>query len=139
MIQALPSHEAPATQRLSPRQPALLIGFSLWPLALPRVSAALKADRARRIAELLEKLGDLRKMTKPVRTGSGFPVVQSFTWLLTIALFLIPVVGRTQERDDDHEHDHHLHFSHPLVTESPSPDTKIRLDYLATNISGGPG
>lgn len=35
--------------------------------------------------------------------------------------------------DDDHdEHEGHLHFSHPLVTESPSPDTKLRLDYLWT-------
>lgn len=25
-----------------------------------------------------------------------------------------------------------MHFSHPLVTESPSPDTKLRLDYLWT-------
>jgi hypothetical protein len=33
------------------------------------------------------------------------------------------------EHDDDHEHGH-LHFSHPMVTESPSPDTKLRLDYL---------
>ena len=23
-----------------------------------------------------------------------------------------------------------LHFSHPLISESPSPDTKIRLDYF---------
>ncbi len=23
-----------------------------------------------------------------------------------------------------------LHFSHPLVSESPSPDTKVRLDYF---------
>ncbi len=28
-----------------------------------------------------------------------------------------------------HRHDEELHFSHPLVTESPTPDTKVRLDY----------
>lgn len=31
--------------------------------------------------------------------------------------------------DDDHDHGG-LHFSHPLVTESPSPDTKVRFDAL---------
>lgn len=29
-----------------------------------------------------------------------------------------------------HEHSHGLHFSHPLVAESPTPDRKVRLDYL---------
>lgn len=32
---------------------------------------------------------------------------------------------------DDHHGD--LHFQHPLVTESPSPDTKLRLDYSMAN------
>ena len=39
-----------------------------------------------------------------------------------------------QEHDDDHDHDHghhgKLHFSHPLIVESPSPDTKVRFDYF---------
>jgi hypothetical protein len=29
-----------------------------------------------------------------------------------------------------HHHDDELHFSHPLITESPSPDTKVRFDYF---------
>ena len=29
-----------------------------------------------------------------------------------------------------HHHDEELHFSHPLITESPSPDTKVRFDYF---------
>ena len=29
-----------------------------------------------------------------------------------------------------------LHFSHPLISESPSPDTKIRLDYFFMDIEG---
>ena len=29
-----------------------------------------------------------------------------------------------------------LHFSHPLVSESPSPDTKVRLDYSFSNEPG---
>lgn len=30
----------------------------------------------------------------------------------------------------DEEHEKHLHFAHPLIGETPSPDTKIRLDYF---------
>ena len=36
-------------------------------------------------------------------------------------------VAGAQAHEDDHGHDH-LHFSHPLLTESPSPDSKLRLD-----------
>ncbi|HEY3134093.1 MAG TPA: hypothetical protein VGJ47_05630 [Gemmatimonadaceae bacterium] len=77
-------------------------------------------------------------MAKPIRADSGFRVARSRPWLLTIAFLVIAVVAQAQEPDEDHEHGY-LHFSHPLVTESPSPDTKIRLDYIATNISDGPG
>lgn len=37
---------------------------------------------------------------------------------------------------DHHEHDE-LHFSHPLIGESPSPDTKIRFDYFYRRIRSG--
>ena len=37
---------------------------------------------------------------------------------------------------EDHAHPGGLHFSHPLITESPSPDTKIRLDYFFLNVDG---
>ncbi|NUQ20201.1 MAG: hypothetical protein HOQ09_04495 [Gemmatimonadaceae bacterium] len=40
------------------------------------------------------------------------------------------------DHDDDHHHEH-LHFSHPLVTESPSPDTKLRVDYLWARSGAG--
>lgn len=53
----------------------------------------------------------------------------------SLALVTLSTIGRAQAPapDDDHDHDHgRLHFSHPLVTESPSPDTKLRLDYLWT-------
>jgi hypothetical protein len=53
--------------------------------------------------------------------------------LLVATLVLIPYAGmQAQEHDDDHDH---LHFSHPLVTESPSPDTKLRLDFLGVRAS----
>lgn len=46
-----------------------------------------------------------------------------------------------QEENGGHvpatSHDQQLHFSHPLVGETPSPDTKIRLDYLFGNLEGG--
>ncbi len=50
--------------------------------------------------------------------------------LIVITVLAVPsaVVAQEHEHDDHHAH---LHFSHPLVTESPSPDTKIRFDYAA--------
>jgi len=46
----------------------------------------------------------------------------------------LPAAGEHRDAHHDAHHDEHghLHFSHPLVTESPSPDTKLRLDYLWT-------
>lgn len=35
----------------------------------------------------------------------------------------------------DHDHGGPLHFAHPIFTESPSPDTKLRLDYLFRRIT----
>lgn len=35
----------------------------------------------------------------------------------------------------DEDQEKRLHFEHPLITETPSPDTKIRLDYGFTNRS----
>ena len=46
-----------------------------------------------------------------------------------------------QEQQEEHppgEAGHHqegLHFSHPLITESVSPDTKIRIDYTFVNLA----
>jgi hypothetical protein len=49
-----------------------------------------------------------------------------------VVVLVLPLTElKAQVHDDDHGHDH-LHFSHPMVTESPSPDTKIRLDYLGS-------
>lgn len=50
-------------------------------------------------------------------------------------LIILPRLARAQDdhhENEDHEDHHHapVHFSHPLFTESPSPDTKLRLDYL---------
>ena len=44
----------------------------------------------------------------------------------TLLLILLCANSPAQHHDDDHE----LHFSHPLIVESPSPDSKVRLDYF---------
>lgn len=57
-------------------------------------------------------------------------VVLPCTFVL-LAAALNPTAAAAQENDHDADHDHDhgvLHFSHPMVTESPSPDTKFRLD-----------
>jgi len=35
-----------------------------------------------------------------------------------------------------HAHERRLHFSHPLIAESPSPDTKVRMDYFFSDETG---
>lgn len=57
----------------------------------------------------------------------------SIAALLTMAF--LPVAASAQE-DCDHVH-HGLHFSHPLFTESISPDTKVRLDFWKAWQSAG--
>lgn len=51
--------------------------------------------------------------------------------LLTVVLISIPMSAQ-----GDHDHDGHsrLHFAHPMIAETPSPDTKIRLDYFYKNL-----
>ncbi len=58
-------------------------------------------------------------------------------WSLILLVILMHGVGpRIATAQEDHEHEepsetHHrgLHFSHPLFTESVTPDTKVRLDF----------
>jgi hypothetical protein len=52
------------------------------------------------------------------------------------ACAVIPLEVAAQEEEHDHGHEEgHLHFAHPIFTESPSPDTKLRLDYLFRQIT----
>ncbi|MFN2603404.1 MAG: hypothetical protein ABR582_11685 [Gemmatimonadaceae bacterium] len=45
-------------------------------------------------------------------------------------------VAQAEEHEHgEHEHEGLLHFAHPIFTESPSPDTKLRLDYLFRQIT----
>lgn len=66
-----------------------------------------------------------------------------FTCLLAaaaIASLSVPAAAQHADRDDDHDHGHdYLHFSHPLITESPSPDTKVRLDAAFESSDVPPG
>jgi hypothetical protein len=50
----------------------------------------------------------------------------------TFILALVAGISFGQDTDSGHhddDHHHGLHFSHPLITESASPDTKLRFDY----------
>ena len=47
--------------------------------------------------------------------------------LIAVSAALSPAVRAQDAHDEDHGHGY-LHFSHPLITESPSPDTKLRFD-----------
>jgi hypothetical protein len=62
------------------------------------------------------------------------------TFLLGISL-LCAAFPSTLLAQEEHEHGDHehagLHFSHPLLNESPSPDTKLRLDYQWARIGSG--
>ena len=73
-------------------------------------------------------------MFKPNLFGSGQRRAFIRCLLLIAPTILLPT-GSCIAQDHDEDHDH-LHFSHPLVTESPTPDTKIRLDFIAFRVSG---
>lgn len=67
--------------------------------------------------------------------------MSNMTYKLIFLNFILAVVlasaGTLQAfAHEDHAHPGGLHFSHPLITESPSPDTKIRLDYFFLNVDG---
>ncbi len=80
-------------------------------------------------------------MSNPNLSGSELNGAYSRRLLLVTTFWLIPFAGmQAQEHENDHDHDHdYLHFSHPLVTESPSPDTKLRFDYLGARTSDPTG
>jgi hypothetical protein len=71
-------------------------------------------------------------MSCPSLFGSGVRGALSRCSILITVLLLTPVSGvGAQHHADEHEI---LDFSHPLVTESPTPDTKFRLDYVRTRV-----
>ena len=66
-----------------------------------------------------------------------FNLLKSKT-IFTLLLFTIFIAAGSNLllADDRGSHKQGLHFAHPLITESPSPDTKIRLDYIFKEIEG---
>lgn len=73
-------------------------------------------------------------MSDFIRTRGGSYMLRCL-WLSTATVL---VVSRPAAAQEPHGHDHPspLHFSHPIFTESPSPDTKLRLDYLFVKAGG---
>jgi hypothetical protein len=49
---------------------------------------------------------------------------------LLAALGTVSLLAETGYCQSHHHEEEELHFSHPLIVESPSPDTKIRFDYF---------
>lgn len=72
-------------------------------------------------------------MTKHLRV---LHVIAGISINVFASMAVTPLNASAQDHDasDDH-HKAPLHFSHPLFTESPTPDTKIRLDYLYANLA----
>lgn len=58
-----------------------------------------------------------------------------FIALLVFVMSLVNA-GFTSAHEGESHAKKGLHFSHPLITESPSPDTKIGLDYFFMNVEG---
>ncbi len=59
--------------------------------------------------------------------------------LFLIVSILFQLISFKTEALADHSKtnlDNWLHFSHPLIAESPSPDTKIRFDYFFLDVDG---
>lgn len=54
-----------------------------------------------------------------------------------LAVLIFPAHAVAQHHEDDDHHHGTLHFTHPLVTESPSPDTKARVDQLWYRLGEG--
>jgi len=73
-------------------------------------------------------------MLKEVKTNNIIVVLVLF-WLC----FAMEKV-KAQEHSFQGYHDNsELHFSHPLVAESPTPDTKVRFDYFFASVPGKDG
>ena len=58
----------------------------------------------------------------------------SIRYVFCILVLVLAVPAAVRADDHDHAGDHEagqatLHFAHPLISESPSPDTKVRADY----------
>jgi len=64
----------------------------------------------------------------------AFNIAPRVLAMLLAVLFLNQSSGHCQSH---HHEEEELHFSHPLIVESPSPDTKIRFDYFYRRFRNG--
>jgi hypothetical protein len=56
---------------------------------------------------------------------------------LAMVLFAASCLGHSVQAQSHHHEEEELHFSHPLIAESPSPDTKVRFDYFYRRFRDG--
>src|SRR6185437_2541666 len=65
-----------------------------------------------------------------------YPLISGLRMLV---IFFAPLLlGQPPAQCQSHHHEEEeLHFSHPLIVESPSPDTKIRFDYFYRRLRDG--
>lgn len=51
-------------------------------------------------------------------------------WIVALAVVIAAAEAQAEGGEAAHSHRAPIHFSHPLIAESPSPDNKIRGDYV---------
>ncbi len=78
-------------------------------------------------------------MTKILNIANLKNICSVVTFATFVHLFVSGGMARAQEHASHSHTAADLHFSHPLVAESPSPDTKLRLDYFFANEPGEEG
>ncbi|RMF70097.1 MAG: hypothetical protein D6740_08750 [Alphaproteobacteria bacterium] len=64
------------------------------------------------------------------------PTFRAAGVIMLVALVAIPAGPATAHEDHGAGGHGFLHFSHPLFTESPSPDTKLRVDWFFARLVG---
>ncbi|MGH7406371.1 MAG: hypothetical protein ACREJA_10905, partial [Candidatus Methylomirabilales bacterium] len=65
----------------------------------------------------------------------GWEVRATAPLVWAVLTLTVPAAAQSEYSDGPSRHEG-LHFSHPLITESVSPDTKLRLDYLWRRLGG---
>ena len=55
-------------------------------------------------------------------------------WLSLVLVLVVPLGVASAQEQAEADHHEGLHFSHPLIAESVSPDTEVRLDYAFADL-----
>ena len=65
------------------------------------------------------------------------PVIRVLSYIFILfSLLFSSFTYAEEDHHEDHDHWDRYHFAHPLISESPTPDTKIRLDYFFLDVDG---